>query len=66
MDNHEAALQAHQASIRNNPHSVVSLKACADIYRKQETRDGYMRVRTQRSPALCLSCDLTGVSCAGG
>ena len=50
MNNDEAALQAHQASIRNNPHSVVSLRACADIYRRQETKDSYMRVH------LALHC----------
>lgn len=49
MNNQEAALQAHQASIRNNPNSVNSLRACAEIYRRQETLEGYMRVR---SPAL--------------
>lgn len=37
------SLQAHEAAIRNNPHSTPSLKACADIHRKEETREGYMR-----------------------
>jgi glucose repression mediator protein len=43
MDMPAESLQAHQAAIRNNPHSVPSLKACAHIYRKDETREGYMR-----------------------
>jgi glucose repression mediator protein len=37
------SLQAHEAAIRNNPHSTPSLKACAHIHRKDETREGYMR-----------------------
>ena len=43
MNNPTQSLDAHQAAIRNNPHSVPSLKACASIYRKEETREGYMR-----------------------
>jgi len=45
MDHPTESLDAYQAAIRNNPHSVPSLKACADIYRKQETREGYTKVR---------------------
>ena len=45
MDHPTESLDAYQAAIRNNPHSVPSLKACADIYRKHETREGYTKVR---------------------
>lgn len=43
MGLHADSLQAHEAAIRNNPHSTPSLKACADIHRKDETHEGYMR-----------------------